>query len=546
MLAGLMHDDFGLTVDHIRRRLAVARGRVLTARQDGSLLDTPYVEIDRRVHRLAHGLSALGVGSGDRVATFAWNTQAHLELYLATPAVGAVLHTLNVRLSDEQLRYIANHAQDQVVFVDESLVPALERLAGDLRSVRHYVVIGDDVGSLPGAVRYADLLADAPPDDYPFPAIDERQAASLCYTSGTTGNPKGVLYSHRSLSLHASTLLSADLLGLGEADRVLPVVPMFHVNAWGLPFAAVLAGGDLVLPDRFLQAPALAALIERARPTMMGAVPTVFADLLRHVDEHGADLSSLSTCVSGGAAVPLSLMQDFERRHGVVIHQAWGMTETSPFCTIARPPAHADPGEAWRWRSTQGRPVPWVELRLVDDAGRVVAHDGQAIGEIQARGPWVARRYFGDRTGDDRFADGWLRTGDIASISPDGYVSITDRAKDVIKSGGEWISSVELESQLVAHHDVIEAAVIAKPDERWSERPLCCVVLRAGATTGADDLIAHLRPRVARWWLPDEFAFIEEIPKTSVGKFDKKALRQRLAAGELAGRIRVSSASGAS
>ncbi len=349
-----------------------------------------------------------------------------------------------------------------------------------------------------------------------------------------------MLYSHRSISLHSTATLVRDGLGLGRADRVLAVVPMFHANAWGLPYGAALAGADLILPDRFLAAEPLAGLIAAERPTLMGCVPTIFADLLRYADEHpDVDLSSLTNATCGGSAVPRQLMKDFEERHGVHIFQAWGMTETSPVATFSRPLEGEHDDGYWDQRAKQGRPLPWVELRLVDDAGGEVAWDGESTGEIEVRGPWIAAGYFRDESAEEKFDAGWLRTGDIAAVDATGFVQITDRAKDVIKSGGEWISSVELENELMSHPDVVEAAVIAKPDERWAERPLCCVVLRAQGDADAAALIEHLRPRVAKWWLPDEFAFIAEIPKTSVGKFDKKVLRARLAEGALEGRVQV-------
>jgi fatty-acyl-CoA synthase len=332
----------------------------------------------------------------------------------------------------------------------------------------------------------------------------------------------------------------ADALGLSRDDRVLAIVPMFHVNAWGLPFAAALTGADMVMPTRFLQAAPLAALIEEAKPTLLAGVPTVLGDLLRHADEHGTDMSSLRGGVCGGAAVPRPLMEGFEERHGVRILQAWGMTETSPLCTIAKPPSEVEGEVEWGFRVRQGRVVPWVELRIMGDDGEQ-PWDGESTGEIEVRGPWIASRYFEDPSGDDKFHDGWLRTGDVASVSADGFVRITDRAKDLIKSGGEWISSVELETELVSHPDVLEAAVIAKPDEKWSERPLACVVLREGAEQDVESLREHLASRVARWQVPDEFAFIDEVPKTSVGKFDKKVLRARLAEGTLEGRTPVAS-----
>jgi fatty-acyl-CoA synthase len=542
VLQGLMQDDFPLTLQHIRRGLRTVspESTVTSVREPGAVESSTFAELHERIDRLARALTRLGVQQGERVGTFAWNNQRHFELYFAVPCVGAVLHTLNIRLFAEQLTYIVNHAEDKVVFVDDSLVAILEPLAASLPTVERYVVMGDgDLGGLPNAVRYEELLEDAGPGEFDYPDLDERQAAALCYTSGTTGNPKGVLYSHRSISLHSTATLVKDGLGLGRADRVLAVVPMFHANAWGLPHGAALAGADLILPDRFLAAEPLASLIAAERPTLMGCVPTIFADLLRYADEHPeVDLSSLSNATCGGSAVPRQLMKDFEERHAVRIFQAWGMTETSPVATFSRPAEGVHDDAYWDRRAKQGRPLPWVELRLAGDDGEV-PWDGESTGEIEVRGPWVAANYFRDDTSEAKFDSGWLRTGDIAAVDEDGFVQITDRAKDVIKSGGEWISSVELENELMSHPDVVEAAVIAKPDERWSERPLCCVVMKDGAQAGAQELTEHLRSRVAKWWLPDEFAFVPEIPKTSVGKFDKKVLRGQLAEGRLEGRVRI-------
>jgi fatty-acyl-CoA synthase len=520
---------------------------------DAGLQRSSYGEISERIDRLAAALRVLGIEDGDRVATFAWNNQRHFELYFAIPCMGAVLHTLNVRLFAEQLRYIVAHAQDKVIFVDDSLVEVLEPLAVELHCVEHYVVMGDgDAGSLPNALRYEELLAQAPAQGFAYPEVDERQAAALCYTSGTTGNPKGVMYSHRSISLHSTATLMTDALSLSRRDRALVVVPMFHANAWGIPHGAALAGADLIMPDRHLQAEPLAKLIEAERPTVMGCVPTIFSDLLRYAHEHDVDLSSLDNAACGGSAVPRQLMKDFQERHGVRIFQAWGMTETSPVATYSRPREEPldERGDAqgerhWDARAKQGKPLPWVELRIVDDDGGPVAWDGESTGEIEVRGPWIAASYYNDASGDEKFEDGWLRTGDIASVDEHAFVQITDRAKDVIKSGGEWISSVELENEMMSHPDVIEAAVIAKPDERWAERPLCCVVLREGAQTTPQELREHLSGRVAKWWLPDEFAFIEEVPKTSVGKFDKKVLRARLEEGTLERRVKVAPSEGA-
>ncbi len=534
MLEGLVQHDHPLTLQHVldRMRRVVGRSEVLTLEEDGSRRAS-YAEVAERVDRLAAGLAELGVGAGDRVATLSWNTQEHLEAYLAIPCMSAVLHTLNPRLFPEQLEYIVNHAEDSVILVEDSLVPLLEKVAPKLETVRHYVVIGKgDAGSLEPAVGYEELLA-RQPGNFDYPEIEDRSAAALCYTSGTTGNPKGVLYSHRSTLLHALSTGLTDTLGISARDRVLPVVPMFHANAWGLAHSAALMGADLVMPGRFLQAERLARAIESERVTVAGAVPTIWLDLLRYADEQHPDLSSLRLVVCGGSAVPRSLMEAFEERHGMYIVQAWGMTETSPLAAVAHPPRELEGEEEWSYRTKAGRVLPLIDIRLMDDEGREVPWDGESTGEIQIRGPWIASRYYEDPSGDEKFDDGWLRTGDIAAMDDEGYLRITDRAKDVIKSGGEWISSVDLENELVAHDDVEEAAVVAMPDERWAERPLACVVLREGAQVGPDELREHLSARVAKWWLPDAWAMIDEVPKTSTGKYDKKVLRQRLADGEL-------------
>ena len=539
MLPGLMQDDYQLTLQHVlgRMRTFPDTGSVATLSGE-DIARASFGECVVRIDQLARALQALGIGRGDRVATFAFNTNRHFECYFAIPCLGAVLHTVNPRLFLEQVVYVINHAADRVVIVDDVLVPVLAPIAHRLETVEHFVVMGDGpAGDLRNALRYEDLLAGAAPGPPDYPALDEREAAALCYTSGTTGNPKGVLYSHRASTLHAAGVLMAGSLGIGPSDRVLIVVPMFHVNAWGLPYAAALAGSTLVLPGRHLGAESLARLIERERCTVMACVPTIYADLLRHVDHTHEDLSSLHTAVCGGAAMPLALARAFEERHGVRMLHAWGMTETSPLCTVARVDPQLDPELAWKLRATQGRAVPFVELRVSDDAGEV-PWDGVATGEIEVRGPWIASAYYGEED-DPRFHDGWLRTGDIARVEPGGWVAITDRSKDVIKSGGEWISSVELENELMAHPAVREAAVIAIPDQRWSERPLACIVLDEDQRVSAEGLREFLRGRVANFWLPEEFAFVDEIPKTSVGKFDKKALRARLAGGDLDNRVRA-------
>ncbi len=528
--------DFPLTITTIMRYGADAFGdvEVSTWTGDGSRR-RGYAEIGERAARLAGALRGLGVDGDQRVATFMWNNTEHLEAYLAVPSMGAVLHTLNLRLFPDQLVYIANHAEDHVVIVDGSLIPLLAGVLPQLKTVRHVIVVGEgDTSPLDGAGKelhsYEDLLAAAPPT-FDWPEIDERSAAAMCYTSGTTGNPKGVVYSHRSAYLHSMAASTGNAIGLSASDRVLPVVPMFHANAWGLPYAAVMAGAALIMPDRFLQAEPLVRLIETERPTVAGAVPTIWADVLRHTKEHGSDLSSLRLVPCGGSAVPEALMRGFDEI-GVRIVQAWGMTETSPVATVAHPPPGSSGEEAWQARISQGRVLAGLEMRIVGDGDVVLPNDGEAVGEVAIRGPWITGAYYKDED-PDKFHDGWLRTGDVGTLSPGGFLTLTDRAKDVIKSGGEWISSVELENHLMAHPDVLEAAVVGVPDDRWQERPLASVVVREGATVTPERLKEFLTGRVAKWQVPERWTFIEEVPKTSVGKFDKKVLRRRYADGEL-------------
>jgi fatty-acyl-CoA synthase len=528
-----MQHDFSLSLQHVleRMRSVYADSQVVTV-TDSGLSRASYAEVTDRIDRLCGGLRSLGIGEGDRVATFCWNTQQHFELYLAVPCMGAVLHTLNIRLPSDQLTYIANHAEDQVVFVDASLVGLLEQVAPTFTTVRQYVIIGEADTSLPNAVSYEELLQ-SQTAGFSYPKLDERTASGLCYTSGTTGNPKGVLYSHRSNLLHAMAQCMTDSIGICSSDRTLPIVPMFHANAWGTPYGSALVGADMIMPGRFIKADVIAGLIEDERVTLAAAVPTIWLDLLNYADENQPDLSSLRLVICGGSAVPLSLMRDFQERHNIYILQAWGMTETSPLGSVARPPEGVTESAHWEYRSSAGRVVPLVEARIVDDAGEPLAWDGELTGELEVRGPWVARDYYNDPTGPEKFDSGWLRTGDVAAIARDGFIRITDRAKDVIKSGGEWISSIEVETQLMAHPSVFEACVVARSDERWGERPLACVVLKEGEAATQQELYEHLRERLAKWWVPDSFAFVSEIPKTSVGKFDKKVLRHKLAEGEL-------------
>jgi fatty-acyl-CoA synthase len=527
--------DFPLTISAIMRHGAKVHGasECVTWTENGPRRGT-YAEVAARADLLASALARLGIKSGDRVGTFMWNSQEHLEAYFAVPAMGAVLHTLNIRLFPEQLTYVINHAEDRVIIVDDSLVPVLARVAGDLQTIEHFIVVGaGDATPLGEVLRYHDVLAAESPG-FDWPEIDERSAAAMCYTSGTTGNPKGVAYSHRSSFLHALAVTSAGAMALTDTDRVLAIVPMFHANAWGLPYAAFLGGSSLLMPGKFLQAEPLTTMIRDERATFSGAVPTIWADILRYGEEHEIDLSTIRMVICGGSAVPRSLMERFEQRYGMRIIQAWGMTETSPLAAVAHVPAGVELGtdEEMEWRVKTGRVMGGVELRIVDDAGTELPWDGEAVGEIEVRGPWITGEYYGDPA-PEKFHDGWLRTGDVGSVSPTGYVQITDRAKDVIKSGGEWISSVELENLLMAHPDVVEASVVGIPDPRWDERPLACVVRRAGSDTGAGELAAFLADKLAKWQVPEYWAFIDEVPKTSVGKFDKKVLRARHEKGDL-------------
>lgn len=510
----------------------------------GEHVQATFDEVARRAGQLANALAHLGVQADDRVGTFLWNNQRHLEAYLAVPSMGAILHTLNVRLAPDQLAHVVNHAEDRVLIVDAMLVPLLAAIWDRLTTVEHVIVATgspDGSGAVPGSgtpsaegspfgstLDYEELVTAEGPD-HPWPRLDERQAASMCYTSGTTGDPKGVVYSHRSTFLHALAVSSAAALGIGERDRLLAVVPMFHVHAWGTPYTAFLVGADLLMPQQFLQGGPLAALIARCRPTVAAGVPTIWNDLLRFAASNPADLSSLHRVVSGGAAAPRNLFEGFDTL-GIELVQGWGMTETSPMGAVALPPRAAAPGHDLEWRMKAGRVMPGVEMRICDDDGTVLPNDGTAIGEFEVRGPWITGSYYREPA-PERFHDGWLRTGDVGTLDPLGYMKISDRTKDVIKSGGEWILSVDLENEIMTHPGVHEAAVVAVPDPRWSERPLAVVVRAEGATVGPDELVAYLQDRVPRWWLPERWAFVDELPKTSVGKFDKKALRALQAAG---------------
>ena len=530
---GLMM-DWQLTLTHVLERARrVFHDQRISSRHPTGVHRYSFAEMTRRVDRLAGGLAGLGVVRGDRIGTLGWNSHRHLEAYYAVPCMGAVLHTLNLRLHPDQLAYVINHARDRVLLVDASLLPLLEKVRDRIPTVEHVVVMADGpLGTAlpPGAHDYEALLA-AAPERFAWPDLDEQDAAALCYTSGTTGHPKGVLYSHRSLVLHTLGFSIADAFAIRERDVVLTIVPMFHANAWGLPFAAGMLGCSLVLPGPHLVPKDLVDLIESEGVTFVGGVPTIVGGLYQYLRESGRKVPTLRQILVGGSALPRVLLESFDAMGIEVVH-AWGMTELSPAGTVSRLRRDMDEWpqeEKTRVRLLQGSPFPLVELRIVQDDGTVAPWDGETVGELEARGPWVARAYYEDPSSADRFHDGWFRTGDVASIDSRGYVRLVDRTKDMVKSGGEWISSVDLENVIMGHPQVAEAAVIAVAHPKWTERPLACVVPKpdSGGALSRSAIREWLRGRVADWWLPDDVVVIEVVPKTSVGKFDKKVLRER-------------------
>ena len=531
--------DYQLTIGAIMRHGArVYPGSECVTWTGSGTRRASYAEIAQNAGRLAGALARLGIGMNDPVGTFMWNNQEHLEAYFGVPSMGAVLHTLNIRLPGAQVAQIAGHAGDRVIIVDDSLVPLLAKIKDELPTVEAFVVNGaGDASALEGRVpvlRYQELLA-AESGEYDWPELAERDAALMCYTSGTTGDPKGVVYSHRSTYLHAMAVMAASVLGITEADRAMAIVPMFHANAWGMPYSAFLSGATLQMPGPFLQPEHLTKFIATERTTVTSGVPTIWSAIFNYGEDHEIDLSSLRVGNSGGSAAPRVLLERFAERYGLRIIQGWGMTEMSPVGGLALPPAGVEPNskEDVDWRMRAGRLLHGVEMRITGKDGEDVPRDGESEGEIEVRGPWVTGAYHNDPA-PEKFRDGWLRTGDVGTLDERGFFTITDRIKDVIKSGGEWISSVDLENELMAHPAVQEAAVIGIPDQRWGERPLACVVLRAGATADAAELAKFLGEKVARWQVPENWTFVSEIPKTAVGKFDKKVLRARDADGELA------------
>ncbi|HTK90230.1 MAG TPA: long-chain fatty acid--CoA ligase [Verrucomicrobiae bacterium] len=529
--------DYPLTLTHFfERTRKVFHRKTLATRVPGAGLQRyTYADYADRVCRLAAALQRLGLKKGERVGTFAWNSHRHMEVYFAAPLMGMVLHTVNIRLSPQDITYIVNHAEDRVLIVDASLWPLLEPIKNDLKSVKHFIVMKDSPSAeIPsGALDYEALLADARPVE-DWPKLEETDAAGMCYTSGTTGHPKGVLYTHRGIFLHCFASSTVDVLGICERDVILHIVPMFHANAWCVPFAGVMNGSTQIFGGPNPQPRDIIEIVHAEKVTLVGAVPTVWIAIQAILEkEPHWDISSIRCIPIGGSAAPQTLIEDFDKKYGAYMLHAWGMTEMSPLGTVCRPRSYTDglpDDERYAIRAKQGSVVAGVDMRIVDDAGHVQPWDGKAVGEIQVRGPWVTSGYYNNPAGAAQFTpDGWFRTGDVASIDPDGYVQITDRTKDLIKSGGEWISSVDMESTIMGHPKVLEAAVIAVPHDKWVERPLACVVPKPewkGRLT-KQEILDYLAPRVAKWWLPDDVAFIEAVPKTSVGKFDKKVLRER-------------------
>ncbi|MDR3537839.1 MAG: long-chain-fatty-acid--CoA ligase [Acetobacteraceae bacterium] len=512
-----------------------AAGEIVSRTHENTTHRYSWADAERRARRLVRVLQGLGVGEGDRVGTLAWNGYRHLEVYYAAPGMQAICHTINPRLHPDDIAYIITHAGDRVLFVDVSFAPLICAIAPKIRDTVQAVVMMCDAATMPEmtlapgmALHSYDTLIDAAADDYAWPTFDERTASALCYTSGTTGRPKGVLYSHRSTTLHAYAIAMPDVLCLRATTRVLPVVPMFHVNAWGIPYAAALSGAGLVLPGRHLDGASMAKLLNDERVTFTCGVPTVWFGLLQHLRMSGERLHSVQRIMTGGSAAPPLLIEAFRDEYNVAVEHGWGMTELSPVGTYNAPkPAQAglSPAEAVRHMLKQGRILPGLDMKIVDGAGRELPWDGVAFGDLKVRGPWVTCAYYGDEPGSALDAEGWFATGDVATIDPDGFMEITDRSKDVIKSGGEWISSITLENIAVSHPDVAEAAVIAVRHPKWDERPLLLVVPRPGHTVDPESVLRIYDGKVAKWWLPDLVLVVADLPHTATGKLLKTALR---------------------
>lgn len=535
MIRGLMMDT-PLSIVSLIRFAALNHGEaeIVSRSVEGPLHRYTYRDSYSRIQQLAHALAELGICGGDRIATLAWNGYRHFELYFAISGSGAVCHTVNPRLTAEQIAYVINHAEDRIIFVELSFIPLLESLAARLRRVEAYVVMTDATNmpktSLPHALCYETLIA-GKPSRFAWPALDETTASSLCYSSGTTGAPKGVLYTHRSTVLHSLACSLPDNFRFSSCDTVLPVVPMFHVNAWGIPYACPMVGAKLVLPGAKVDGASLYELLESERVTFAAGVPTVWTSLLEYIRSAGKRLPHLQRLIMGGAAVPKSLIMAFEDEFGVQVQQGWGMTETSPVATqgtLKGSQANLGREEQLDYKATQGRAIFGVEMRVVDAFGKEMPRDGRSVGELCVRGPCVVSRYYANdaATAAAFDSDGWFHTGDVSTIDPDGYMRIVDRTKDVIKSGGEWISSIEIENAAVGHPDVAEAGVIAIPHPKWGERPLLIVVPRKGRTPGRDGILGYLAGRLSKLAMPDDVVFADELPRTPTGKILKTKLRE--------------------
>jgi len=531
---GLMM-DYPLTLTHMLERSAkLFPTKEIASKMPDGMHRYSYADFHARVHKVARILDRLGVKPGDRVGSLCWNSFRHLELYFAVPCFGAVLHTLNLRLPSDQLTYIIQHAEDKVIFVDASLAPLLEPIRDQIACVKHFVILPDEARAtnLAPATDYEQEIHAGGDQPYSWPTLDEAAACATCYTSGTTGHPKAVLYTHRAMFLHSFSLALADVFAISERDTVLQIVPMFHANGWGIPYAAVMTGARMVLTGRQLQPEDIAALIQNERVTFTAGVPTIWMTLYSYLENHPHDLSTLRAVVVAGSAMPRQFIAWYEKKYGIAFRLAWGMTETTPIATfmaVKKDLETLPEKERFDLLARHGLPVAGVEIRIVDADGRELPWDGTTMGELQTRGPWITSGYYNDDRNDQAFADGWFRTGDVATIDPDGYLQIMDRTKDLVKSGGEWISSVDLENAIMAHPKVAEAAVIAVFHPKWQERPLACIAplpeYRGDITK--EEILDFLGSRVTKWWLPDDVVFIEAVPKTSVGKFNKRALREQ-------------------
>jgi fatty-acyl-CoA synthase len=533
-MRGLMM-DYPLTLTHLLERSAkLFPTQEIASRMPDGMHRYTYHDLHARVHALAHVLERLGVKPGDRVASLCWNSHRHLELYFAVPCFGAVLHTLNLRLPSDQLSYIIQHAEDQVIFVDASLAALLEPIRDQIPCVKHFVILPDEPSqaSLAPASDYEQLIRTARAEPYAWPRLSETDACATCYTSGTTGNPKAVLYTHRAFFLHSFSLALADVFAISERDTTLQIVPMFHANGWGIPYAAFMTGARIVLTGRHLQPADIAGLVQNERVTFTAGVPTIWMTLYSYLENHPHDLSSLRMVVVAGSAMPRQFIEWYEKNYGIAFRLAWGMTETTPIATFMAVKKNLEdlPEKArFDLLARHGLPLAGVEIRIVGPEGHELPWDGVTMGELQTRGPWITSGYYNDTRNDEAFADGWFRTGDVATIDPEGYLQIMDRTKDLVKSGGEWIASVDLENAIMAHPKVAEAAVIAVFHPKWQERPLACIAPlpeHRGKLT-KEEILDFLSTRVAKWWLPDDVIFIEAVPKTSVGKFNKRALREQ-------------------